>query len=130
MTASVVNFIRSAIFYLAIGVTMGVLMVLNPVWGGYLRTAHAHINLIGFVSMMIFGVGYHVLPRFRGKQLHSEGIATAQLVVANVGLIGLAVFMTLFNVYGGDSFRYAAGLFGVIEALGFFLFIYNMLRTM
>lgn len=130
MTASVTNFIRSAIIYLAIGVTMGVLMVFNPVWGGYLRTAHAHINLIGFVSMMIFGVGYHVLPRFRGKQLHSEGIATAQLVLANVGLIGLASFLTLFNIYGGDPLKYAAGVFGGIEALGFFLFVYNMLRTM
>lgn len=130
MTASVTNFIRSAIIYLAIGVTMGVIMVINPAWAVPLRTAHTHINLIGWVSMMIFGVGYHVLPRFRGKQLHSEGIATAQLVLVNVGVIGFAVFITLFNLNGGDVLKYAAALFGAVEAVGFYLFIYNMLRTM
>lgn len=130
MTASVTNFIRSAIIYLAIGVTMGVLMVVFPGWSASLRTAHTHINLIGWVSMMIFGVGYHVLPRFRGKQLHSEGIATAQLVLINMGLIGFAVFITLFNLNGGDALRLAAGFFGGLEAVAFYLFIYNMLRTM
>ncbi len=130
MTASVTNFIRSAIIYLAIGVTMGVLMVINPGWGASLRTAHTHINLVGWVSMMIFGVGYHVLPRFRGKQLHSEGIATAQLILSNIGLVGFAILITLFAVYGGDTFRYGAAFFGAVQAVGFYLFMYNMLKTM
>src|SRR3990170_2870955 len=112
MTPSVTKFIRSAIIYLVIGSTMGVLMAVFPPWGPPLRTAHAHINLLGWISMMIFGVGYHVLPRFRGKQLHSEGIATAQLILVNIGLVGFAILITLFAVYGGDTFRYGAAFFG------------------
>src|SRR3990172_6729524 len=116
MTPSVTNFIRSAIIYLVIGSTMGVLMAVFPPWGPPLRTAHAHINLLGWISMMIFGVGYHVLPRFRGKQLHSEGIATAQVIIMNIGLVGFAVFSVLFNLYGGDLLRGLLGLAGAIEA--------------
>ena len=62
MTATVANFIRSAVVYMIIGVTMGALMAIYPQWGMVLRTSHAHINLLGWVSMMIFGVGYHTLP--------------------------------------------------------------------
>ncbi|MDP2727941.1 MAG: hypothetical protein Q8P59_10410 [Dehalococcoidia bacterium] len=130
MTFSVLNFIRSAIIYLVIGSTMGVLMAVNPQWGAPLRTAHAHINLLGWVSMMIFGVGYHVLPRFRGKQLHSEGIAIAQLILVNIGIVGLAVFSVLFNLYGGDFFKAVVAIAGAIEVVGIYLFAYNMIRTM
>lgn len=130
MTTSVVTFIRAAIIYLVIGTTMGVVMAVNPEWAAPLRTAHAHINLVGWLSMMVFGVGYHVLPRFRGKQLYSERIAMTQAVVANIGLVGLAVFMTLFNLYGGDPLKYLAAFFGAILAISFYLFVYNMLRTM
>lgn len=130
MTASVTNFIRSAIIYLVIGVTMGIAMVIVPQWGTTLRTAHTHINLLGWVTMMIFGVGYHVLPRFRGKQLYSERLAVAQVILANIGLVGLAVFITLFNLYGGDTLKYLTGLFGAVEAVSIYLFAYNMFRTM
>ena len=130
MTASVANFIRSAVTYLVIGAILGVLMAVYPQWGPPLRTAHAHINLIGWVSMMIFGVGYHVLPRFLGKQLHSEGVATAQLILVNIGLVGFSVFTVLFNLNGGDLLRALVGISGGIEAIGLFLFAYNMLRTM
>jgi len=130
MTPSVINFIRSAMVYLVIGSTMGILMAVYPQWSPPLRTAHAHINLLGWVSMMIFGVGYHVLPRFRGKQLHSEGIATAQVIIMNIGLVGFAIFITLFNLNGGDLFKVLVAVFGAIEAVGLYLFAYNMLRTM
>lgn len=130
MTTSVTTFIRAAIIYLVIGTTMGVAMIIEPTWAAPLRTAHAHINLLGWVSMMIFGVGYHVLPRFRGKQLHSERLAMTQAVLANVGLVGLAVFITLFNLNGGDMLKFTAAFFGAVLALSFYLFVYNMLRTM
>lgn len=130
MTPSVLNFIRGGIIYLVVGVTMGALMAINPQWRGPLTTAHAHILLLGWVSMMICGVGYHVLPRFRGKELHSEAIATAHLVLMNVGLVGLAVFLTLFNLYGGGLFQALAAVFGAIEAISLYLFAYNMFRTL
>ena len=130
MTATVANFIRSAVVYMIIGVTMGALMAIYPQWGMVLRTSHAHINLLGWVSMMIFGVGYHTLPRFIGKPLHSEKIALVQLILANVGVVGFAVFSELFNTNGGDLLRALLGVSGAIEALAFYLFAYNMLRTM
>jgi cbb3-type cytochrome oxidase subunit 1 len=51
-----------------------VAMAVHPAWAVY-RTAHLHMNLLGFVAMMIFGVAYHVIPRFTGHSLHSRRLA-------------------------------------------------------
>lgn len=48
--------------------------------------AHAHLQLYGFGTMMIFGVALHALPRFEGRPLPYPGLATLQFVLANAGL--------------------------------------------
>ncbi len=45
-----------------------------------------HALLPGFVLMMIFGVGYHILPRFSGRAVPWARGPLAHLVVANGGL--------------------------------------------
>ena len=66
------NFIRASLVWLGLGVSLGVAMVIVPQYALVYRPAHMHANLLGFVSMMIFGVAYHVLPRFVGRPLHSS----------------------------------------------------------
>ncbi|MCL4801426.1 MAG: hypothetical protein KJ025_17680 [Burkholderiales bacterium] len=53
---------------------------------GNVPKAHAHMMLLGFVLMTIYGVGLHVIPRFGGYPLRSERIATWQFWLANAGL--------------------------------------------
>ena len=60
-------FIKAALVWLGLGVTLGVVMAVSPAAAVY-RTAHLHMNLLGFVSMMIYGVAYHVIPRFTGNE--------------------------------------------------------------
>src|SRR5690606_25087308 len=58
-----------------------------PVQGGRPLPAHAHIQVFGFVTMMIFGVALHILPRFQGRPLPSRLVAEAQWAAANAGLL-------------------------------------------
>jgi hypothetical protein len=53
------------------------------------RFAHVHFNLLGFMSMMIYGVGYFILPRFNGRTLHWPSLVPIHFYVANLGLIGM-----------------------------------------
>src|SRR5215216_2837832 len=78
--------IRCALIWLAIGVGIGLSMAFWP--GAHLlyRPAHAHANLLGFVSMMIFGVAYHVMPRFTGRPLYNARLALSHVWIANIGL--------------------------------------------
>ena len=45
-------FVKASLAWLALGVTLGVAMAAHPAWMVY-RPAHAHMNLLGFVTMMI-----------------------------------------------------------------------------
>jgi hypothetical protein len=53
------------------------------------RFAHVHFNLLGFMSMMIYGVGYFILPRFNGRTLHWPSWVPIHFFIANIGLIGM-----------------------------------------
>lgn len=128
MTAYVRRFIRSSLFWLGVGVLLGVLMAVSPAAVQY-RPAHMHANLLGFVSMMIFGVAYHVVPRFTGHPLHTPRLAAAHLWIANAGLAGMTGgFVLRVYAFGAGSWILRAG--AALSAVGAFLFIYNLWRTL
>jgi cbb3-type cytochrome oxidase subunit 1 len=58
------RFTKMALIYLVLGVVMGVVIGTQPEWSQRLRFVHIHLNLLGFMTMFISGVAYHVLPRF------------------------------------------------------------------
>jgi cbb3-type cytochrome oxidase subunit 1 len=78
-------FIRASLIWFVLGITLGLMMAIQPAWTVY-RPGHAHMNLVGFVTMMIFGVGYQMLPRFFGHPIHSPRFAIAHIWLANIGL--------------------------------------------
>ena len=129
MSKTTLGFIYSGMVYLVIGITLGVLFYIVP-GTQRLYAVHAHINLVGFVVFLIFGIGYHILPRFRGRPLHSEKLAWFQLWVANVGLLGLSVVNGLIAYNVLQNVSYLQALFGALLAVSMYLFIYNMFRTL
>jgi cbb3-type cytochrome oxidase subunit 1 len=121
-------FIKASVAWLALGVTLGVAMAMHPAWVIY-RPAHLHMNLLGFVAMMIFGVAYHVLPRFTGHPLHSRRLAAAHWWIANLGLVLFAAgFMLAPHGRRFGAMLIAAG--GTLSALGAYSFVYNVWRTL
>ncbi len=121
-------FIKASLTWFGIGVTLGAVMASWPNAAAY-RTAHFHMNLLGFVSMMIFGVAYHVLPRFVGHPLHNRRLAAVHWWVANAGLVVLTTGFVLLPTIGARAYP-VQGAGGAISALGAYLFIYNMWRTL
>jgi cbb3-type cytochrome oxidase subunit 1 len=117
-------FIGAALTYFTIGMFLGVAMAIDPSLMSVLRTAHVHLNLLGWVSMFIYGVAYHVLPRFTGQPLHSPLLADVHLVMANVGLVGMVLG---FAFYGPGP---VVAVFGTIELIGNLCFVYNLARTL
>ncbi|BDG15998.1 hypothetical protein [Thermus brockianus] len=100
--------LTSALFWFLVANLLGVLMGLGALpltW----KPAHAHAQLLGFVSLMIYGVAYHALPRFRGVVFRRPGLALFQVGLANLGLLGMALGWglawgpTLWGVFAGVS---------------------------
>ena len=120
-------FIRASLLWFVLGITLGLAMAMHPPWVVY-RPAHAHMNLVGFVVMMIFGVGYQILPRFFGHPIHSRVLAHAHTWLANVGLVLLVTGFLLAPHIGARSVPVTAGG-GILWAIGAYGFAYNMWRT-
>jgi cytochrome c oxidase cbb3-type subunit 1 len=122
-------FLKSSLAWLAAGVSLGLAMAVHPAWAVY-RTAHLHMNLLGFVGMMIFGVAYHVIPRFTGHPLHSHRLAGAQWWLANIGLaLFVAGFVLLPHTMFGTPARIVVASGGLISAAAAYIFVYNIWRT-
>ncbi len=119
------KFAWASLIYLLIGSTMGVIMVFNSL---PIAPSHAHVLLIGWVSMMIFGVGYHLLPVFAGTDLHSPRLAEVQFWLQNIGLIGLA--FTMPYRYASSNYQLGTIVFGGISLLAIYIFVYNVARSL
>ena len=80
VVASLVYFFLAAVLGIWMGGTDG---------AGWVKFAHVHFNLLGFMAMMIYGVGYFILPRFNGRTLRWPSWVPIHFFLANIGLIGM-----------------------------------------
>jgi cytochrome c oxidase cbb3-type subunit 1 len=122
-------FVKASLVYLGIGAITGLIMVVHPDTRFILTRVHTHLNLLGFVAMMVYGVGYHILPRFMGRPVYSHRLGNTQVWLANITLIGLSISWMLEASLGG-VWHSLAILFGIGQAVSIFLFIINLWMSM
>lgn len=124
----VARHVVAALAYLLATTLLGGLMAVNRVvaiLGGDVQRmlyAHAHLAGIGWVSMMILGVGYKLIPMFSLGELGDERIARWQFWLLNGGVIGLAISLVL----GSRS----TPAFGLLIAAAIGLFVWKMIAVL
>ena len=130
MDRFVKSFIFMSIFYLMVASLLGVAMLSDSRYLP-LKFVHSHLMLLGWVSMMIYGVGYHILPRFAGRVLKSRAVAIGQFWTANLGLLGmLGFYMAAYYAPRTPAYRTLSSAFGGLEVFSIALFFYNMIATL
>ncbi len=82
------GFVVASLLYFFSAALLGIWMG-SADTGGWVRFAHVHFNLLGFMAMMIYGVGYFILPRFNGRTLRWPSWVPVHFFIANIGLIGM-----------------------------------------
>lgn len=120
-------FLKASLAWLALGVTLGVGMAAHPGWTVFLP-AHMHMLLLGFVTMMIFAVAYHVIPRFTGHPLHGRRAASVHWWISNVGL-ALMVCGFVTRVFRPGEGTIVLSIGGTLSATGAYIFAYVIWRT-
>lgn len=84
-------FVSLGLVYGLLGGAVGLVWLASPdLVPGNGPRLHGHLMLLGFVTMIIYGIALHVLPRFSGRLLFSERLADVQFALANAGLLVLA----------------------------------------
>ena len=111
-------FITVAIIYAIIGMITGIMMGVTEAFN--YGDLHAHINLIGWTSMALFGLVYHVHP-----EMARSPLTRIHFWVANVGaivfLIGIYVVLTTY-----DTVLAIVGSLLVLASM--FIFLINFVR--
>lgn len=125
MSNITVWFVKCALVYLVLAMLLGIYMTVVGPLSPY-KPIHTHLNLLGWLSMMIYGVGYHILPRFSGNPLWSEKLAKAHIWTANIGLVGMAAGWAIIDMGGGISALHG---FSMLEGLSIAFFVINMFKT-
>jgi hybrid cluster-associated redox disulfide protein len=82
------GFVVASLLYFFLAALLGIWMGAADA-AGWVRFAHVHLNLLGFMAMMIYGVGYFILPRFNGRTLRWPSWVPVHFFAANLGLIGM-----------------------------------------
>ncbi len=117
------NFVRMSVIYFAISAVIGAYFMFFRVHS-QLYHAHVHLMMLGWMSMMVYGVGYHILPRFNGNPVAFPTLAVVHFFVANIALVGLVSTWGLGR-YGFSTIPEKG--FAVLNAIGIFMFVINIL---
>jgi hypothetical protein len=114
--------ICAAVVYFCIGVALGVMM--GATGDHSLAPLHAHINLLGWVSMSLFGLIGAAYPAT------TQGpIATAQFWIHNLGLPVLLVSLGA-RLKGHDAVDPILGVASIVVGIGVLLFAYGVIASL
>ena len=112
------RFLRLAVIYVLLGVTLGIVMAASHNYT--FKPVHAHLNLLGWASMALFGLWYRSAP------------AAAETRLAKVHFwlhnIALPIQMTMLAMYvnGNNSVEPVLALASVVMGIGFACFAINL----
>ncbi|KZN41578.1 hypothetical protein [Pseudoalteromonas luteoviolacea] len=113
-----IKFMVSAAFYGLIAMSVGVYMAATS---DYLfKAAHGHLNLLGWVTMSIFGIVYFVLP-----DLASTKLAKLHFYCAHIAVLFLSGGMAIFVLFGSTNVAKVGAVFAISSML---LFLFGLIK--
>ena len=112
-------FFTSAVIYVTCGMLFGIWMSASQDHG--LASAHAHLNLVGWVTMALFGIYYHLVPAAAESRL-----ATLHFAVATLG-VWLMVPGIVLAIQGRTEILAILGSFATLASM--LLFLVTVLRS-
>jgi len=113
---------KLAVVYLVIGVALGVFM--GNTHNFQLRPVHVHLNLLGWATLALTAVAYHLYPRMLASRLAAWHFWLHNLGLP-IGMLGFTVLVMSGSKIGGPFI----GIGTTAAALGLFLFAFNLWRN-
>lgn len=130
MNALSIRCIKAAFVYLAFGIGLGAWFALDRATGALLRPLHAELNLWGWATLLIYGMAYHMLPRFAGCPARWPALAAAQswLAISSVALVAIGWIGVVRALPLAQPVLIAGGTLQVVAAALFVALMANQLR--
>jgi len=121
----------SAAFFITGGLLLLGGMVLGEYMGANedfaLAPLHAHINLLGWVTLALFGTFYALT-----KETYSPRLAWTNFILSSVGVLTMVpmLHLVLTAPNGGAKYGALAGATGGIAMLGLLVFLVSAFREL
>jgi cbb3-type cytochrome oxidase subunit 1 len=112
------RFLRIAVVYLVIGVVFGIWMGITQQF--QFAPAHAHLNLLGWASLALMGVIYHLFPAAARTRL-----AHWHFWLYNIGAAGFVISLTCV-IAGNEHMRQPLIIASNVIIVGVVLFAINV----
>jgi hypothetical protein len=111
--------------YALLGAALDVTIALGPTLVVRLRFVLIHINLLGFMTLMVAGVAFHLLPRFSSRKLPWPEGMRYQFILQNAGLLGMVTLHALRSWQGGEAHAVFV-FFAILAGIAFAIMFYNL----
>jgi hypothetical protein len=129
MNSLSIRCIKAAFLCLALGIGLGAWFAIDRAQGTWLRPLHAALNLWGWTTLLIYGMAYHMVPRFAGRPLRRARLAAVQswLAIGGIALVALGWVGVLNSLPLAQAVLVAGGALQVVAAALFALLIGELL---
>ena len=119
MQGTAFRFFATAVVFVVIGMAWGIHMSAT---GNHLYApAHAHVNLLGWVTMGLFGIYYHLVPAAAASRL-----ATIHYAVATLGVVLIAPGIVMAIDGTGEALAKAGSVLSILSML---IFLWTVIST-
>ncbi len=132
MTSLVRRFLKTAIFFLAVGLALGGwMMARRELWGQraspYMVSAHTHAVFVGFVMLTILGVALWMFPRPQaGDGRYRPALVETAYWLLTVGTAGRILGELLRPSHDSIALRVAVLATGLAQIAGVAVFFFTM----
>ncbi|NOV04296.1 cytochrome-c oxidase [Paenibacillus planticolens] len=113
------TFLKIAAIYITLGVLLG--MTMGIIQDFRLASVHAHVNLLGWVSMAIFGLIYHFYPHAAETRL-----AKLHFWLHNIGLPVMQGGLAIELISGNSAMLPIVIVSSLVVVIGIILFTINL----
>ena len=141
------DFLKVSMIYLGISFTMGAIMTIMPIYrfvglSMLFGRAHAHLGIVGGLSLAIIGFVYIVLD-YLNKPMHSERLGYMGFSLLNIGIVSEYIILIIggyrqaCSYIDGDIDAYMKSvpytmltiIFAFVMLIGIYATIYNIFKT-
>ena len=122
-------FILVSLVYLTLAAIFAILGETTDI--GYIgHFSHTNFNLLGFISMMMFGIGYIVIPGLNRTVLRFPRWVPLHFWLGNVSLLGMVLFRSLAIERGSDFCQILFVIAASLQIVTILMFIFNIWFTL
>ena len=118
------NFLVIGACYLVVGIVFG--MYMGGSGDHTLAPVHAHINLLGFTLMSVFGVLYRIIPA-----MSDSGLGKVHFWLYQIGVLALlvALYLMMSGTIAAETIGPAMPVFEGMILIGILSFVLNLFRS-